>query len=802
MVQDVKDSFRVLRNRPQFVAVTVLTLALGIGANVAVFSAIRAVLLDQPPYPEAERIVRLSIPVRQLLPDPLMLEDLEAIRGRSHVFATVGACTWATVNVRGGGDVERVEGPWVTPEFFDVFGVGPLIGRTFTPEEHAARAHVTLLSYDVWRSQFGGAADVVGRTIAIDREPWTVIGVMPPTFGPQCRGTETGGVWRPYVPKPDSRAADLRTYARLAPGVTLEAARHEIDALRSAQATVSLGAYGARVEGLNDAVARNARPGLLLLQTVAAFLLLITCANLANLFLAHGSARQHELGIRSALGAGRWRLMRRLLTEAGLIATAGSLIGVALAFLIVPRLVLAAPGRLGVVPPGTVLTVRWSEFALGLVAGWMTALLFGIVPAWVASKVDVLQALRATRQMTPNRFTKTLRAGLVAAEVLLAVVVLTGTTLLLRSFAHVLNLSMGFEPRGVVVANLYDGGAAAASADMGLSERFEAQLQRRFGAAPVALAAAMPFAGFTRTTDFAVGPSPGEKPVWRWSEGRLVSPSYFATLRVPVLRGRLLTADDARAQPGRVVVNEAFARKFFGGVDVLGRSILRHVRSFSDSEPAVIVGVVPDARSVSLLGPPNEAVYSLLADHGIDGSFAVAVRAPLTPSIERTIREAARAASPEMAVLRVASMDALIAQSETRRRFYLTMLLAFGGLAALLATVGVYAVMSQMVGQRMRELGIRIALGARIGDVRRLVVGSGLTPVAIGLAGGAIAAWWIAGLLGANGELRYQLFDVPPQDPFSIAATAALLLGAALVACWIPANRTKRIDPIEILRTD
>ncbi len=792
--QDMRYAFRVLRQRPGFTTAAIVSLALGIGANVAIFSAVRAVLFDEPPYPQADRLVRVTIPMARRPPQPLSQEDVEALRTRPDTFGSVATCTWATVNVRGESALERVEGPYVSPEFFDVFGLPPLIGRAFEPQEFHSASHVALLSHRLWRSQFGGASDVVGRTIQIDREPWTVVGVMPPDFTPECRGNSTGDVWRPFLPTPESREPNLQTYARLTPGATIDSARRTVANLHASKATTTLAAYGAVVERLKEGAANAARPGLLLLQSISAFVLILMCTNLATLFLAHASARQYELGIRAALGAGRARIVRQLLAEAWLIATAASVLGAALAYWLVPMLRLEGPGRLGVIPAGTLLSVRFPEFLLSLGLGWLTATVFGLAPAWLTSKTDAFAGLRSNRQSTPARSVVIARSTLVAAQVLLAVVLISGTALVLRSFTKVMALPLGIDPRGLLVANLY---VTEQDITRSLNERLEAVMHERFGAADVTLAGGMPFTT-TFTTGFALSDEATSARKDIWTRVRWVTSSYFSTLRQPMLRGRAFTADDANAIPLPVIVNESFEKLHGDGHSLIGRHLSTASTRVSNQQ-RVVVGVVADVRTGLRTQGLFDAVYEPLTTSSY---LSVVIRAQNSPAMERSIREAVREVSSNIAVLNVESLESLVDDYQIRRHFTVLMLVAFGTLAALLAALGIFSVMSQTVGQRLREAGIRIALGARPQDIRVLFLGGGLKPVVIGLAGGIAAAWWVAGLLRDNPEWKAQLFQVRAQDPWSIGSTAILVLVTGLLACWLPTRRANRVDPAETLRAD
>lgn len=790
--RDVASGVRILFRSPGFATTSVLTLALGIGVNVAIFSAVRAVLIDDLPYADSSRLVSLWQTAPRMRPQNFSLEDLEAIRQGAPAFSSVGGQAWSSVTIRGAADPERAIANRVTPEFFAIFGVPPQRGRLFGAADFASDAHPVVISHGIWRSQFGGSPDVVGQTIHVDREPWTVVGVMPPTFTPSISGN---GLWMPLAPAgAGSPRMSLSITARLAPGVTLLNARSQLSAVMTPRQREKGFYDGTSLERLGESDARSVRPGLLLLEGVAGFLLLITCANLANVFLAHTAARRREFGMRAALGAGRWRLIRQLLTEAAVVATIGSAIGVGLAYAGLPALISTASS---VLPRGTTVAVRAPELAIGLCLGWLTALAFAVIPAYLASRVDPLDSIRGATQVTAGRAIRAFRAGLVAAQVVLAVVVLTGAGLLIRSFARVVSLPMGFDAHGLVTADLTLPAPPAFSVDDARTfvHRLEEEVRTRLGGRPVAFANAMPYGPTTWlewTPDSATGSADGPAGI---AEYRVVSANYFDVLGVSVVRGRLFRPTDRSGSPPVAIVNEAFVRKYSRDRDPIGLQIRTSRPTFT------IVGIVGDTRTNMLAFSPSAAVYSTL-EQSPSYSLAVAVRASDTATVAKQLGAALRSLDPDIPLTRVGSIDAKVAEREVQRRFYLSMLSLFAMLAGILAAVGIYGVTAHVTSLRTRELGIRLALGAQPGTLKALVVGQGLRPVLAGVVGGVVGAWWVTDLLKANDVFSSQLYEVTPHDPWALAAAAVGLLATAVLACWMPARRASRIDPTVALRAE
>jgi putative ABC transport system permease protein len=791
-MSNVTSGLRILRRSPGFATTAVLTLALGIGVNVAIFSCVRAVLIDDLPYADPSRLVSLWQTMPRVRPGNFSVDDFEAIRQGAPAFSSVSGGAWSQVTVRGTADPERVIANRVTREFFAVFGVAPLQGRVFGAADFAPDVHPVVISHGVWRSQFGGATDAVGQTIHIDRDPWIVVGVMPSTFTPSIAGN---GLWTPLAPAgARSPTVSLFLSARLAPGVTLQTARAQLGAIMTPRQRERRGYDGTSVERLGESDANTVRPGLLLLQGVAGFLLLITCANLANVFLAHTTARRRELGMRAALGAGRWRLVRQLLTEAAAVATLGGAIGVGAAYLGVPALIATASS---VLPRGTTVEVRAPELVVGLGLGWLTALVFAAIPAYLASKADPLDAIRGATQVTAGRAIRALRAGLITAQVVLAVVVLTGAGLLIKSFARVVSLPMGFDARGLVTADLALPAPPVFSVDDArtFEHRLEDEVRARLGTRPVAFANYMPY-GVVASRDWTLEPVAGSADERTgYADYRAVSAGYFATLGVPLIRGRQFLPADGAAGPPVAIVNEAFVKKNARRADPIGLQVRAGTSVFT------IVGIVGDIRTGLLESSPNPAVYVPL-EQTPSYALAIAVRASDTAAVAKQLAAAVRSLDPDVPLTRVGAIDAKVAEREVQRRFYLSMLSLFALLAGVLAAVGTYGVTAHVTGLRTRELGIRLALGARPGALKALVIGQGLRPVLAGVVGGVVGAWWVTSLLKTNEIFSSQLYEVTPHDPWTLAAAAVGLLATAAMACWIPARRASRVEPTVALRAE
>lgn len=798
---DLRIAVRSIRRRPGFAAAVIATLSLGVGANVSVFSVVRAVLIEQAPFAEPDRVVRLWQTIPNARPQPFSVADFDAIGKGTSVFATLGACSGVAAILRGDASPEVVVESGVTEEFFRVFGVGATHGRTFGPADFDLSDPPVVLSSAVWRSQFSRAIDPVGQTVYIDRQPRTVVGVMPPSFVTPCSAGTSPEVWTPRRwagAEPTSAPRQLTVVAALAPAASIEQAHVQVEGIMAPRrrASPDYEYDGVGIERVGEADAAASRPGLLLVQGVAVFLLLITCANLANLYLARMTSRQHEFGVRGALGATRWRLVRQMLTEASVLSLAGAVVGVGIAYSATPLLVsVASP----VLPRGTVAAVGLPDLVVGLALACLTAVACVVGPAISADGRSPVNSLHITARATAGRSVRLLRHTLIATEVLLAVVVLTGAGLLIRSFANVVAVPMGFESENVVVADvpLYVT-AAGAEDQRQLVSRIEQGLQHRLGSTPFAFANAMPYSrSFSSTSARVFAPGVNSEGGWRYTEWHSVTSNFFDVLGIPVIQGRSLDVADAARPEMPIVVSKRFADAFFPGQNPIGAFV-----ETSRRRQHVVVGVVGDIRRHGPTSSPRPAMYAPLAE--IDNMLAVAVRTSSAGPVSELLMQTLRDIDPELPLIgagRAADKVKLVA-AETRRRFYLVTIVLFAGLAGVLASVGIYGVTAHVVGLRTRELGIRLALGAKPGQIQNLLLRQGMVPVLIGAVGGSLAAWWLAKLLDANVAFQSQLYEVTSHDPVTFTAVVVLLVVVAAAACWIPGRRTASVNPARVLRAE
>ncbi|HKG90380.1 MAG TPA: ABC transporter permease [Gemmatimonadaceae bacterium] len=802
---DLRYAARVLRRSPGFAAVAVLTLALGVGATTAIFSAVHAVLLRPLPYPDAGRVVMLwARNARTGDRDeaaPADYLDWRAAGGRA--FAGVAALQpYGHDYTPAGGEPETLRSSLVGEDFFRVMGVGALVGRALLPEDFAgpAGARVVVISHQLWRSRFGADPAVVGRTVTLDRRPYTVVGVMPPEFPfPADRQ-----LWAPMVL--DEREARVRgggyipVVARLRPGVALAQAQREADeiAARLARDYPRTNAQRAiELQPLPDYLTGQVRPALLVLLGAVGMVLLIACANVANLLLARGSQRRHELAVRGALGASRGRLVRQLAAESALLAALGGAAGTLVAVWGARAITALAPAD---VPRIETVTVDASVLAFAAAVTLLTALLFGLAPAVQAAGVALSGSLaagsRAVHGGAPRR--GGLRGALIAAEVALAMVLGVGAGLLLRSFWSLLRVDPGFvaENRLTVQLFVWDGRSKP-------EERvaFIADVLGRVAALPGVRSAgavsALPF-GESRigiTTGFTIPgrpvPPPEEVPRADYS---VATPGYFDAMGIPLRRGRLFAPADGPRAPSVVLVNETFARRHFPNDDPVGQRVtLRYAGNTASSE---IVGVVGDVRQVGLDQAQRPEVYVAHAQSGF-GSMTLVVRTSADPAaLLGAVKAQVYAADPQQPIWTSATLDQLVDRSLAGRRFSVVLIGAFSALALLLAAVGIYGLVSFTTAQRTRELGLRMALGARASDILAATMKDALALTGIGVAAGLAGAWSLTRVLGG------MLYGIAPTDPATFVALAALVACIAALASYLPARRATRLDPVAALRND
>ncbi|MET0626229.1 MAG: ABC transporter permease [Pyrinomonadaceae bacterium] len=806
ILQDVRYGVRVLAKAPGFTLVAVLAVALGVAANTAIFSVINAVLLEPLPYREPGRLVSLwemnrARDARQNVLSPANLIDWKE---QSNVFEDVAAFTDGAANMTGGGDPEEVVVGYVTPNLFPLLGVEPIKGRGFSPDDaRPGAARTVVLSHGLWQRRFGSDPAILGKTFNLSGAPATVVGVMPARFQWFVRkGSRTAAppeMWSPFELGDAYRKRQGRymsAVARLKEGVTRERAEMELNhlAARLEQQYPEFNkGWGAEVVLLRDQFAGPIKPVLWVLLGAVGFLLLIACANVANLLLARGATRHKEIAIRTALGAGRARVVRQLLTESLLLAIVGGALGLLLAWWGVELLVAMSPrdvldlGGVGVNVPVLL-------FTLGV--SLLTGVVFGVVPAFEASRVSTSESLKdGAKGTTMGKRGGRLRGAFVVAEIALALVLLVGAGLMLKSFARLRSVDPGFEPANLLTMRVslptrkYKEDAQVIA--------FTRRAAERLAALPGVTAAGavnyLPFAGPGAATNFKIvgrpDPPPGEEPD---TDVRVTDENYFRAMGVPVLSGRMYTAQES-AERGKVaVVTRSFAEKYFPGEDPIGKQLVVNMKN--EPNPTEIVGVVGDIKLHALDEQPHPTVYWPHAEL-VYSNMTFVVRTSGDPAALGTAARAAiQSIDADQPVADLRPMNQFLAESVTRARFAATMLGVFALVAMALAGVGVYGVMSYAVAQRTHEIGVRVALGAQARDVLRLVVGHGMALAGAGLAAGLAGAFALTRLLSSL------LFEVSTTDLFTYATLTGFLLVVALVACLIPALRATRVDPMVALR--
>jgi putative ABC transport system permease protein len=791
LLQDLRYALRTLAKAPSFTLVALATLALGIGANSAIFSLVHAVLLRPLPYPEAERIVTTN----------LSLPDYEDLRASSRTLAT--SAVWASNRytvVGEGADVsggDQVLGAIVGPAFFDILGRGVALGRTFTPGED--RERLMVISHAYWQSRFGGTPDVLGRTLALGGRVHTIVGVLPRGFEYPSRDFQ---LWIPFGSAMDAAPAQaqnralriFRVVARLAPGVGPAEAQAEATALASrlerehpdTNAGVTL-----RIVPLRERIVGPVREALLVLLGAVAFVLLIACANVANLALTRATARTRELAVRTALGASRARVARQLLAESVLLAAAGGALGLLLAqwlIALLPRLNPAGLPRLSSVElDGTVL-------AFTLAVSVASGLLFGAVPAFTAGRGDLVPALKdGARGSTGGRWGRRVRHGLVVAEIAISLVLLVGAGLLLNSFRQLLRVDAGFVADNLLTFNLelvpFKDATQRATLVASVAER----LSRVPGVVAAGGGTGLPPQTAQRGTRFEVAGDTQAPAEGRSSYFLAVTPAYFTALGTRVVEGRPFQAEDVPGGAPAAIVNETMARALFPRGGAVGAR-LRLVNPEQSNEWRTVVGVVQDVRYSGLDDPGEAAVYTPFAQTPfIWSTFMVRYQGAPGP-VMAAIRGAVPEVHPGLTAAALQPMSLVVSESVAQPRFNTTLLGGFAALAVLLAAIGLYGVMSHLVSQIRRDIGVRMALGARGVDVLRLVLGQSLALAGAGLLLGLVASFF------ATRVLVTLLFGVSPLDVTTFAAVSCLLLAVSLLASYVPARRALRTDPMVALR--
>jgi putative ABC transport system permease protein len=802
LVQDLRYGLRILAANPVFTGVAIVTLALGIGANTAIFSLVDAILLQPLPYkdPGALMILRVTEPSGPGNLYPVSGPDFMDWEKQNQVFESLAAGTGASVTLTGPLEPLQLEGFQVSPKVFHVLGVEPLLGGAFIEDEtKPGHDQVAILSYGLWQRAFGGRKNIIGTSITLDSKAYDVVGVMKPSLKfPQFWGTKPD-FWIPLnLQQPKWKRSRgnhwLWVMGRLKPNVSLARAQAAMDTVSRRLAM----AYphddtgvNAKVLSLHDQLTKQVRPALLVLFAAVGFLLLIACANIAGLMLAKAVGRQREIAIRLAVGSGRWRLIRQLVTESVLLFLLGGVAGLGLGWSALRVLLYAAPS--GYIPGIIEVHLGGLVFAFTFFVSLLTGALAGLAPAIQASKPDLHEALKEGGRTTSAPHHRS-RSILTAAEISLALVMLIGAGLAIKSLVRLMGVSAGFDPHRVLKARLFLPDARYAKDEQ--IRGFYRQLMDRLRALPgvrsASAASELPLQGGSNGVVYVEG-QPLPKNMWSSPlvEWCTVMPDYFHTMRIPLLRGRDFTARDGPKSPQVAIINETMAHLFWPHQDPVGK---RFAHDYQNPKWITIIGVVGDVREFGLNQRPiPEAYFPELA--GNDSGLALVVRTSTLPLTEVTaLRGVVHALDRELPVYDVGTMSQVVSESSEQQQFVALLLGLFAGAALVLASVGIYGVISYSVAQRTHEIGVRMALGAQQNDVLKLVVWRGMKLAAVGVAAGVVAA------LGLTRLMASLLYGVRSTDPSTFIAVSVLLIGVGLVACYIPARRATNIDPMEALR--
>jgi predicted permease len=810
-IQDLKYGLRMLRKSPGFSIVAVLVLALGIGANTAIFSVVNAVLLRPLPFEDPSRIVHVwHVPPPKQFPGMTRFSVSAANyidwQRENHVFDKMAIYSGASMNLTGGGKPEFVRAAAVSSDFFTVLGTKPLLGRTFLHgEDQLGHEHEAVLTHAYWKSRFGGDRGIVGRQITLNDQAYTVVGVMGPDFMYPAWEQK---LWVPLAWTAKEAAVRGEHHsiviARLKQGVDIKQAQAEMSAISdrlARQYPEDDKDWGALVVPLREDIVGDVRLALLVLLGAVAFVLLIACANVANLLLARALARNKEIAIRAALGASRTRLIQQLLVETIVLALGGGLAGLVVAKFGMDLIVHVLGQQL---PRSTEITLDASVLGFTLIISVLTGIVAGLMPAWRLSKANVNETLKQGMGRAGDSGGNRTRAALVVCEVALSLMLLAGAGLMIRSLWNLRGSNPGFDPHGTLTASLPIPGRKykTAQEEIGFWNRVLERLRALPGVESAGVVDDLPFNGGSHQPimieDRPKVPMAEQPEV----DVRVISTGYLRTMHIPVLRGRDFTESDGADRAGVILISQAMAQRFWPGEDAVGK---RLTLTFSPEKIREVVGIVGDVKLDGLDQPDkNSAIYvpltqlSASADgewHSFGLDLVVRTTTPpgdLVPAVTNGIHEI----DPEQAVLNTMTMEAFTDESISQQRFNMLLLATFAGLALVLAAMGIYSVLSYAVRRRVREIGIRMALGAQLIDVLRLVIFDGMKPALVGLGIGVVGALMIGRVMASL------VFGVKTTDPATFVSVSILLAGVALLATAIPAYRATRVDPMKTLRDE
>ena len=822
LIQDIRFAGRMLFKKPGFTVVVVLTLAVGIGANTAIFSVVNAVLLKPLPYRAPDRIVMLwaNNPTLKVGTQELPVEalDLPEWQAQTKSFEAIAAFRPSQVDISGQGEPERLAGVQVTASLFPLLGVKPILGRTFSSdEEQPGNDKVAVISHALWKRRFGGDGNLVGQQITINGERRTVVGIMPAGFS-FPRGAEMPSlyallprteIWLPLAEGADFWHHDenrenrsLIALARIRPDVSLAQAQSEMNMIASRQAKehpTSHFGWTVALRSLPLQATGETRPVLFLLLGVVTLVALIACANLASLFLCRFSARGREMAVRAALGAGRVRVVRQLLTESLIFCVLGGALGLLVGAWGIHALLRFSPAD---IPRLDEVSLDAHVLAFTALVAVLTGIFFSLLPALSASRVNLTETLKTESQTGTTVKRHRAHGLLVVGEVTLAVILLAGAGLLLKSFLLINSVAPGFDPHDVVAfdLNLTEQKYPNDIRILGFFKQAREELASLPGVQSAAAVGYLPLGASVETTGLIVEGRPLPTPADRIpTQAQIITPGYFATMGVTLLQGRDFTDQDARAAPLVCIINETAAHSVFAGSNPIGERI-----RLGDGTPdeannpfLTIVGVARDVRGIAIGVPPNPEVYlPLKLDPRRAMTLVLRTKAEMPAGLEQMVRAHMKSLDSGLPVANYRSMEAVVSDALAPPRFSALLLSLFAVAALVLTVVGVYGVVSFAAQQRTHEIGIRIAVGASVGNILALILRQGMLPVIAGL---------VIGLLGALGLTRFlanQLYAVKPTDPVTFLAVGTLLASIALLACWVPARRATRIDPIKALRCE
>jgi putative ABC transport system permease protein len=804
--QDARYGARMLRKNPGFTLVAVLTLALGIGANTAIFSIVDAVLLRSFPYPDPDQLVLMFVvPLQQ--PDVLSgfsYRDFTECREQNRAFSEMAGNSFHDLTLTGAGEPSIVNTAAVTPEIFPLLNAKPLAGRTLLPEDGMQGASsVAVLSENLWRSRFGSNPALIGQSITLDMRLFTVVGILPASFR-YPDGAPHQDVWiaiaqdplfGPRMSEPGARV--LVGIGRIKPGVSLTQAQAEMNTLGARlakQYPAQDSGLTIRIEPYRQVVVGNVKSGLLILLGAVGLVLLIACANIANLLLSRATSRGREIALRIALGAGRARIVRQLLTESGLLGLLGGFAGVLLAAWGVSSLRPFLPSNVIQISS---IHVGGSVLAFTLLLSLAAALAFGLAPALLATPSNLQTNIKEGGERTGHRRSHHVRSFLAISEISLAMVLLVAGGLVMRSFLLVTSVNPGFDPKNVIEAevSLPQFQYSTPQQWTAFSNELLARLHAQPGLRDTALAAPLPMdrQGEANFEFNIVGNPPLPPGKSTTADYATVSPDYFRVMRIPLLQGRFFSEQDSPSNPNAAIISETLARRYFPNQDPIGRQ-MRFGFPPDSNVSRDIVGVVGDVRDVALSRKPGPIMYVPFAQAPLYGGEVVVRSSLSASSVAAGIRQAVHSIDKDLPVTDVESFPDALGASVTQERFRTLLLSSFSGMALILAAVGIFGVISYSASQRTHEIGIRMALGAQQRDVLRLMLGQGAKLALLGLGAGALAALVLTRLMASL------LYGVSASDPLTFGAVAIVLFGVAVTACYIPARRAMRVDPMVALR--